>query len=384
MEKIFRRKKELIYRDEKYKELLATFDKIIGSRKKQHSKELLIEYRIDDPVINEIKQSHRWTDKKREEHQKKFPDYWKLLQLGGEICSKWHVRLGFNFSSREVSISPYTNDEIILVGSPPLMKGYKGLVINDFNKYPLLNWIPQPNPFNKETILADINEFTTPGYNKTGETWIPILVNTTRLNANDAKWIKKEVWKIISNRLKKTSSKKPYDEYKECAFLYSLRREDTFQNYLRWYDIHFEERLTLRAIAEIHHLSKKSTRNAEALLEIFLQKSKVKVRRPIKEESAVLKGVRTIYQAISREPYRKHIQKDFDDKYERPKGVDESKYREQWLARFNRFLREEPASSGRSYVENYGDKDYGSSQDMQVRETDRYNDDSFRKRPLSF
>jgi hypothetical protein len=294
MDKIFNRKEELIKRDHVYESLVDTFNKVREDRKNH---DLIMQYRIDDPICDEIENlyySPNCSERDTKEHQDKYPLHWKLLSLKNELAYKWLVNVGLDFSTGEISLTPYGNDDVILVGSAPVIKGHEGIVISDFNKYPQIYWTPHPNPFDKKPILADINEFTTPGYNKMGQKYLPILINVSRLNKNDAKHIGKELSKIIDSYVQKGQSKKPLFEREECKFLYGLRDEETFKNYLRWYDLHIRDWIPLRLIA---HGEKLGPENKEAFDNRIRQK-KVKWGKAESGEDRVQKGVQAIYKAI--------------------------------------------------------------------------------------
>ena len=200
-----------------------------------------------------------------------------------------------------------------------------------------MNWLPFPNPFNKKPILADINEFVTPGY--APEIFLPILIRTSRLNNSDAKKIKRLIWDIIKANLQKGATKKPYDEYAELSFLYSLRKEDTFQKYLRWYDIHTQEKLSFRLIALIDNIYKTNPSQASEALEKFKSK-KVQCGNPIKGEDKVEKGIKSIYKAIHRTDYSKKKIEPLIEKYNCPQQQNRCPstcdYSKKWIARFNR------------------------------------------------
>ncbi|MBI4767792.1 MAG: hypothetical protein HY787_24885 [Deltaproteobacteria bacterium] len=239
MDKVFNRKKKLILRDPAYIEFCKTFEKIRNTRESPYHRkgDLLEKYRnvyLDKEAVYKellsVAGPHS-SEKTRKKHERKYSDYWKLLKLRVTVEYKWRVSLIFDFTREEISLIPYTKDEVIWVGTPPLITGYKGVMKSDWNKYPLLNWSPFPNPFKKSPILADINEFVTPGYNKTGEKWVPIIVNVSRLNKADAKIIKKRIWSKIEENLQKGRTKKPHGEFEACSFLYSLRQEKTFENH---------------------------------------------------------------------------------------------------------------------------------------------------------
>ncbi len=192
--------------------------------------------------------------------------------------------------------------------------------MTDRNKYPRLYWSSYPNPFKKSGILCDINEFVTPGYNKTGEKWIPILVNVSRLNQNDEKTIEKQIWSVIKANLQKGRTKKPHDEFKECTPLYHLRNE-TFKRYLRWYDRNIgtdynkPNGFSFRAIAHGEKVLREHPELYEDTMKEIANRTKVVrsargervlkgyIGGPVKGEDAVGKGVKIIYEAIHRKPY---------------------------------------------------------------------------------
>lgn len=294
-EKVFNRKKELIRRDPAYKDAYKTFKRTINTGNGHVF--------ADMECVAEGFNRGYWTEKRMKEHKAKYPDHWKLVGQLARIEYKWQVLLRPDFSSKELSIMvPYTNSEVIWVGTPPLITGYEGVMLSDENKYPRLNWSPYPNPFKKSPILFEINEMVTPGYNKSGEKWIPILINVSRLNKGDAKTTKKQIWSVIEANLQEGRTKKPYDEFEECAFLYHLRNEKTFKNYLRWYDIHVKERLGFRLIAFLERICGENIVAYEKWLE-KLRTKKWKVQHAEKGEDRVEKGVKLIWAVIHREPY---------------------------------------------------------------------------------
>lgn len=324
MDKVFNRKKELIVRDDLYSELTKTFNTVVRYRGEQFSTQSLIKYGNDDPIIKEIEQDYATEicpESIREKHQEKYPHHWKLFRLTGKIGYKWHIDISFDFSSKQISFKPYTNDEIIWTGSAPVIEGYQGVIKSDFNKYPCLYWSPEPNHFGKEPILADINEFTTPGYKARG-TWLPILIDISRLNQSDSRWVRKQLWDIIKRQLIKSGSKKPHDEYPECSFLYSLRNERTFQNYLHWYDVHTKHKIGFRLIALYERHKQANEDKGQRFLEAIKTKQ-FKVGRLEKGEDKVEKGVKLIYKAIHRKPYPKRDTKSTMEQYKCPAHGDQ-------------------------------------------------------------
>jgi len=318
MEKVFNRKKELIQRDPLYWKALKTLKKIAGTGEDVAFQEI--------PRIGIQMRKNGYPEeaiRSREvQHEKQNPDAWKLFKQMGGVEYKWQVSLKPEFSSKEISImAPYTNPEIIWVGTPPLTIGHEDLVMYDPKFYPQLYWLPYPNPFKKAPILFEINEI----YRMRGK-WIPFIIDVSRLNRNDERAVKKLIWSIIENNLQKERTKKPHDEFKECGFLYHLRDEKTFQNYLRWYDLHFEKpHFTFRAIAFIEYVFRNYPDKYESTMTEIAKRTKIVrtargerilkgvVGEHIKGEDAVEKGVKLIYSAIHRKPYlQKTKQRDYN------------------------------------------------------------------------
>jgi hypothetical protein len=300
-ETVFARKKELILRDPLYKELCETLERIHRARKSDNDKRC-----SDDLVFEEVKEraSPRCSEKMRKAHEARYPDHWALFKLIGAVEYKWRVTLGFKFSPPEITIdAPYVDNSTIYIGTVPYIEGYEGVILSDPDKYPMLNWVPYPNPFGRPPELADINEFVNRHYNKTGRTWLPIVVNVSELNKTDAKKTKRQLWSVIEAHLQK-EKRIPYLEDPACRTLYRFRKGEIFQNYLRWYDLHTWEkpRLGFRLIAFLEEKHKDGMESYDDWLQA-LRTTKWKVSRPVKGEDRVEKGVKRMWAAIHREPY---------------------------------------------------------------------------------
>ncbi|MFO0752972.1 MAG: hypothetical protein U0411_06570 [Thermodesulfovibrionales bacterium] len=331
MEKIFARKKDLIIRDPVYRSANKLLAKIVAARC-ENGENILAPHATYDPIFDEIGRYYATSfcpDKIRDQHEKEHPDYWELFRLTGEIGSKWRVHVEINFAEKEISVAPYTHDEAIWVGCPPFDKY---ATHNASVHYPQLKWTPYPNPFNKPPILADINEFTTPGYKCPGN-WIPILINASRLNYQDAKEIKKRIWEFVEKRLTKGKDTSPEHEYLECAFLYSTK-ESTFKNYLRWYDLHVNEKISIRLIAHIESNPGKAIETLQRL-----NHGKIKWGLTIAGEDKIQKGVAKVFKAIHRKDYTKE---DVMEEYNCPSHgsncPQKCSYLKEWEGKFNRLF----------------------------------------------
>ena len=298
-ERVFKRKKELIKRDPLYHELYKAFQKGKGT----------------GDLLTKVQQ-------------------------------KWCVMLRLNYVSGKVEVmGPLNIPEVIWVGAAP--RGYSALpgqlaprarlgrdgsILDPNGNPPLLVWMPYPNPNGYEdSQFVDINEFI-PHREEIGEKWLPIIVNVSRLNKADAKIIKKQVWSLIEANLQKGKTKEPCEEHRECSFLYSLRNERTFENYLRWYDLAIgtdyqkPNGFSFRAIAFCEYVLRKHPEKYEDAKEDIAKRTKVVrtargervlkgvVGEHIKGEDAVEKGVKVIYNAIHRKPYasKKTKQKEYN------------------------------------------------------------------------
>lgn len=310
-EKVFNRTKELIKRDPLFHELSETFHKIINSRGSRTTGEGCILQGVERDICSHLKTGEDFFAK----YQEIYPGHWKLRNLAGDISAKWYVFLKFD-PVDGILILPGTYDEVIYVGNPSL------------DHYPELEWTPHPDHLHKEPILADMHYFLNQTYNGKRERWIPIVINIDRINNDNTKKVRTLIWKIIKSNLQKGGTRKPPGEYQECAFLYSIRREETFQNYLRWYDLHTKEKLGFRLIALID--SRKVKR---------LSENKISWGKPAEGEDKVEKGIKCIFEAIHRVKYTKEKIGPIVEEYNCPEHSrncpTSCKYYEDWNSRFN-------------------------------------------------
>jgi hypothetical protein len=132
----------------------------------------------------------------------------------------------------------------------------------------------------------------------------------------DAKFLKKEVASLIDVCLeqRKWEGRKPVvtGEPDELSFLYHCK-DKTFQNYLRWYDIHTNEKISFRLIAAME-----KSKSASQFLE-RIKKRKFKWGIPVKGEDNVQKGVKLVYKAIYRTEYSPKKIRPMIEEYNCPK-----------------------------------------------------------------
>lgn len=171
---------------------------------------------------------------------------------------------------------------------------------------------------------------------------IPIWISPHGLSNNSRKEITKQVWDIVSETIKKQklqTLKKWHtipqiNEPTELGFIYHTG-EHTFNNYLRWYDIHTQEKLSFRILA---HYEKQ--KNKDNFLETVRCK-KIKWGISVKGEDKIEKGIKLVYEAIHRKPYKQKNIEPISEEYKCPSHADKEcpdscKYLKEWADRFNR------------------------------------------------
>jgi len=145
---------------------------------------------------------------------------------------------------------------------------------------------------------------------------LPIFIYLSIINKNTIPLIEKIVGETVKECLKKFKNylnKKPlqrrlppvfYD--KDLLFLYNFRKEETFQNYLRWYDWHIKLGIDFRKIAVLDNELKLDPESKFLVkrLDEFIHKKR-KWGTPVHGEERIKKGVKEIYRAIFRKPYNR-------------------------------------------------------------------------------
>jgi hypothetical protein len=138
---------------------------------------------------------------------------------------------------------------------------------------------------------------------------IPIIIDPTILTLRDEKKVKDAVWDIVTPEIgkhKKTIRGRdfavPPKEPEELAAVLRCKSE-TFEKYLRWYDLKMEGgrglSFTLIALIEFH--SKPGDREQKFEDQIHRRK-KPKIGKRVKGESTIREGFNIIFRAIFRTP----------------------------------------------------------------------------------
>jgi hypothetical protein len=183
------------------------------------------------------------------------------------------------------------------------------------------------------------------------------------IDSNDARFIKKTVWSIIKRYLAKRKEegkkKRILDEPKELLFIYDCR-EQTFQNYLRWYDLNIgtdyqkPNGSSFREIAFCEYMQRNHRELYGDIKERIVHRTKVirstkgervlkgvigeANKEAVKREDAVGKGVKAIYGAIHRKAYpsKKTKQKEYNCPVHGSLCREDCSYLKQFMKDFNR------------------------------------------------
>ena len=187
---------------------------------------------------------------------------------------------------------------------------------------------------------------------------IPIIIDPTVINMNDAPKVKNEVWKIVKENLKSKKqthkAKKgshwnpthPPSEPPELARIFRMQSK-SFEKYLEWYDL-IERGLSFRTVAAVECWNSTRERKQEIFENLLTDDSKPKIRKKIMGksngtgESNVRYGYNMIRLAIRKEHHSKHA----IERYNCPKHGNQCSancsYSRKWYGNFNRTQRDIP------------------------------------------
>lgn len=244
---------------------------------------------------------------------KKFKDYYPIKndntsetnQLKLKIEEKWNVNILETATAKPHICGFKTTEEM----QKACNTDHKPLIIgNKFRTEPVVGF-----NFPFESLM------------ETSPNLLTIQINLDVINRNYLKFIKKAVCEITEKCLKRNNKKQklPLGEIKELAKLYSLK-EQTFNKYLKWYDLHMGEDLQkiaglrFREIAKVNLcelIERKCPKKLEDI-KSAIEKGNIKnldkkSQKIIKEytgesiewEDAVEKAVKLIWEVIHRKPY---------------------------------------------------------------------------------
>jgi hypothetical protein len=184
---------------------------------------------------------------------------------------------------------------------------------------------------------------------------IPIVIDSSTINLNDSKKIKKAFWSIVEEELRKKGASKadstwtpspPFGKPKELGFLYRSK-DETFYKYLRWYDLK-DQGLPFRLIAEIEHGSHDVEKRRTRFDEEVARKKKTRIGMRIPGESAVRRGYQIIYEAIHRQtlPNREEDIKTLENyncpDHEKNNCSEDCPHLRSWLAKFDHAHKDKP------------------------------------------
>lgn len=147
------------------------------------------------------------------------------------------------------------------------------------------------------------------------------LLNKT---TNTEKFVKEYVWLYIKKHLGEALPKD------EVSLLYNCRK-NTFDNHLKWYDLHCNKNLGFRVIALIEQ--------GKLTLD-KIKNNTVKWGKPVKGEDKIEKGIKFIYKAIRGSNYSQKKIKSIIESYNCPTHKNNCpascKYYKNWFDDFNR------------------------------------------------
>lgn len=238
-----------------------------------------------------------------------------------DLETKWEVG---------IILTAYARPDIYGLDQDEPPWGEKILILNEPSIEPLFSFRPFPVEYLKPV--------------KPGE--LLLVINPSLLDNQDAKWVKKTLWEMIREHLSQKAEKQNNRE--TFSFLYNCK-EKTFQNYIRWYDIHMQEHIGFRLIAFIEKQSKGNPQKAKELLEkIKKMPQKPQVGRPVPEKNKVVvngedkveKGVKLVFEAIFRTRYLRKKTEPIIEEYDCPQHgnscPESCDYYQKFLMTFNR------------------------------------------------
>jgi hypothetical protein len=254
--------------------------------------------------------------------------YEKIPLLKGELEKKWNVEIDFTEEERywaNRAGQSYSGSDGPLIIRQGWFRGKDGKPYTS-KAIALKAWRLNPDTQEKKKLKLKILPTD-------DRLLIDIDLNLGD-QGEDGKLLKENVCSLIDRCLKqrKREGKKPVmiGEPQELAFLYH-RREETLENYLRWYDLNIgsdyqkPKGYSFRAIAELENVRRNHPELYEDAKKQIANRTKVirstrgeKILKgfvgdPIKGEDAVEKGVKMIYSAIHRKSYpsKKTKQKEY-------------------------------------------------------------------------
>jgi hypothetical protein len=292
--------------------------------------------------------------KKLIEEFKKLPlphDDWpeEIQNLNYELLNKWNVHIRSTRDQKyRYALAGWPYDERVdPEGKYPLVIGFRDRILEPIRFH---HYDTSLKNFAYETRMKEYPSKAELIISKHGVELFPIdeklliEIDLNLIDLNDARYVKKDIWEYIERCIKKRKQEGKrtiiFHEPAELLPLYHIR-EATFNNYLRWYDIHTTERFTFRLIALIEKIRKNNPQRAEEILE-KLKSKKIRWGNSIKGEDAVEKGIKLIYKAIHRTDYSQKKIEPLIEEYICPKHESDCPvsctYHKTWLGRFNRLM----------------------------------------------
>lgn len=232
-----------------------------------------------------------------------------VLSLASKLEEKWNVSILFTRDQKyRFELAGWTYDDPIdPQGTRPLVMSMKA--IEDGQKFAYRGfepvWFHRLDASRGRKIAVDPLVRRINGDRLSSDDKLYVEIDLNLIDNNDRKRIKKLIDEAVDRCLKARKlegrPKRIMDEPEGLWFIYDCK-EDTFQNYLRWYDIHTQERLGFRLIAFLEKYRSNLETYEEWLKKLSTTTWKVG-KDCAKGEDRIEKGVKLIWTAIHRKPY---------------------------------------------------------------------------------
>jgi len=228
---------------------------------------------------------------------KSKPSEEEIETIRQRLADKWNVGIIVTGAAKPfVTGLPVIKNHTKTDCLSPVKFSYDGTTIQEMEPLIIINNIAW-NP------VESFYPFTTGILRESKVGTIELCINLNLLDQNDAAEIKQAVWSIIKKHLPKNKPKGKVVDIKELSFIYDEKQE-TFNNYIQWYDWHINELLGFRVIAFLKKEIEKGNTDVKDLINKLQNKQfPIGTRKSYKGEDNVEKGIKLIYEAIHRKKY---------------------------------------------------------------------------------
>jgi hypothetical protein len=256
-----------------------------------------------------------------------------------KLADKWNVGIIITDAAR-----PFVTGLPVIANQKrdnclsPVKFTYNGIEIQEMEPLIIRNNIAGSpvwafRPYCKGTLLeAKTNELV-------------LHVNLDLLDKADAREVKLAIWSMIEKNLPKCKPNNKKNDLPELSFIYDIR-QNTFDNYVQWYDWHINELLGFRIITFLDKEIKNGNTDVNGLIDKLKNKRfPIGTKKSYKGEDRIEKGVKLIYEAIHQKKYptRKERHETFLEEYNCPthspnKCSISCKYQKKWYDKFQKLM----------------------------------------------